>query len=548
MKRIRYRLLWASLLLGLLLSCEKQPQQKVDFPMTAEYAGQSARGLEFRLAVSGAKPGTYDVSARNAAGVEVFSSQVAVLASSTFDIAVPVSAFGSEVDLECSLESETHAGRATLHDGRNAGGDPAVIFREGEGLTLEMGHPHVISPVFYPSVERVAGRSPQWYMTSACAALQVSADGLSAKIGGLKEGNVEVGMYLEGGKRGIKTKVVIPVDPAFSAAMVHADYFAGQAVGISLKKEKAADPQAAYRVALSVDGQAVPGVSPEPQERYELTPEKVTLRPGSHMATLQVSVGEEVQYEFLLPFTIYPKPDPSFTTAGAGTTHGYVVLPHGKQTEIRMTTPGLTPDAYSLDFSASEDLVTPASADGRTVTARNRGEGTFRLTVHKGDGEWTSEPLSVLSYGVIDVTPLLIYDGFKASAVRGGFKVGNHSYGDGMVLKTLTVENIYTVTYGGGKTVTLQGAAKSFTNVSLESGHENRWSLADDAQSLLDALGRAGATEASLESLAVEQTLTFSLSDKVLTLSCGEYRDAAINTTVRTRTVCTSLDERIPVE
>ena len=50
MKISIYRLLWAFLLLGLLFSCEKQPQtQKVDFPMTAEYAGQSARGLEFRL-------------------------------------------------------------------------------------------------------------------------------------------------------------------------------------------------------------------------------------------------------------------------------------------------------------------------------------------------------------------------------------------------------------------------------------------------------------------------------------------------------------------
>ena len=536
-------------LLGTLACCQKDPQpQKGSIAMSSSYVGESARGLEFRLSVADAKPGTYDLRVKDVTGVEVFASQVAVLASSSFDVAIPQTAFSKGSTVTCAVESDTHRGETTLADGRDAEGESAVVFREGDALLLEMGHPHVIAPVFFPSIKRVASRSPQWYLTTGCAAMQVSADGLSAKIGGLKEGSVEVGMYLDGGKRGLKTRVIIPVDPAFSASLSRGNYFSGQAVSLSLKREKAADPQASYRVALSVDAQAVPGISPEPQEHYDITPEKVTLRPGEHIATLQVSVGDEVQYEYLLPFTVHPTPDPTFISDGAGATHGYVVLPHGKRAGIRMSTPGLVPDGYSLDFSASADLVTAETTDGRTVTAKSRGEGTFRLTVHKGDGEWTSEPLPVLSYGVIDVSPLLVSDGFKVSAVQGGFKVGSHNYGDGLVLNTLTVENIYTVTYSGGKTVALEGAKKTFTNVSLESGHENRWSLADDAQALLDALGRAGATEASLEALTVEQTLTFSLSDKVLTLSCGENRDASINTTIRTRTVCTSLDERIPIE
>ena len=536
------------LLLGFLFSCEKEPEtQKGSVAMTAVYAGESARGLEFRIGVTGAAPDTYDLWALDAAGAKVYTTKIAVQASSSFDIAVPAEAFGTGTFLTCVIENSTHRGETTLYDARNAGGEPAVIFREGESLQLEMGHPHVIAPVFFPSVARVVGGSPQWYMTSACAAMQVSSDGFSAKIGGLKEGSVEVGLFLEGGKRGIKTKVVLPVDPAFSASIARADYFSDQAVTISLKRERAADPEKDYRVALSVDGQAVPGIDPVPAERYELSPEKVKLHTGSHLATLQVSVGGEVEYEFLLPFSVHPAPDPSFVAGSAGATHGYLVLPHGKQTDIKMTTPGLTPDGYSLDFSASANLVTPSTADGRTVTAKNRGEGTFRLTVHKGDGEWMSEPLPVLSYGVIDITPILIYDGFKATAAQGGFRVGNHSYGDGTVLKTLTVENIYTVTYGGGKTVTLEGTKKSFTNVSLEAGHENRWSLAEDAAALLDALGRAGATQASLESLSIQQALTFSLSDPVLTLICGEYKDESIHTTVTTTTVCTSLDPRIPL-
>lgn len=549
-KNNAYRLLWAAAVGALLLavcSCQKPEEtKKANVDLFAEYMGESARGLEFLLGVSGATPGTYTFSVKDAAGREVFSSPVSVLAVSSFDIAVPVEAFGGSATLTGVLESATHRGEALLHDGRGDEGLPVVSFREGESLLLEMGRPHVIAPVFYPSAVRVAGRSPQWYLTTGCAAMQVSADGLSAKVGGLKEGNVEVGLYLESGKRGLSTRVVIPEDPAFSAAMVHADNFAGQTVSISLKREKAADPDADYRVALAVDGTPVAGIAPAPAERYDLTPASFPLSEGSHMATLQVNVGEEAAYEFLLPFTVYPTPDPSFSVGGAEPTPGRLVLPHRHQATIAMTTPGFTPDGYSLDFSACPDLITARTTDGRSVTATGRGEGTFRLTVHKGDGTWTSEPIPVLSYGVIDITPQLIYDGFKASAAKGGFKVENHPYGDSMSLKTLTVENLYTVKYAGGKSVTVEGTKKSFSSVSLETGKENRWSLADDAQALLDALGRAGATQASLESLTIEQTLTFSFSEGTMTLFCAAYEDSAINTTVTTKTVCTSLDPRIP--
>ena len=542
------RLLWSlALPLLLVLSCEKTPHpQKGNVGLSAEYLGESARGLEFRLSVTGATPGMYVVTATTPAGRQVFSSQAAVLATSSFDIAVPVEAFKDAEKLMCVLESKTLRGETELRERRSAGGTPAVLFREGDHLLLEMGRPHVITPVFFPSTARVVGRFPQWYMTSGCAVLQVSADGLSAKVGGLKEGNVEVGLYCENGKRGLSTKVVIPKDPAFSASVIRTDNFEGQTVSFSLKKEKAADPSVEYSVSLSVDGAAVDGVSPVPAERYDLSPGDRPLKAGEHLAVLQVSADGEMAYEFLLPFTVHPTPDPSFSVGGAGATHARLVLPHGRETNIVMTTPGFVPDSYSLDFSASADLVSVGTSDGRTVTATNRGEGTFRLVVHKGDGTWTSEPLSVLSYGVIDVTPLLVYDGFKASAVKGGFKVENHPYGDGTVLRSLTVENVYTVRYGGGKSVTVEGTKKSFSTVSMESGHENRWSLADDAQAVLDALGRAGATQASLEDLLIEQTLTLSFSDATLTVCCRDYENAVIHTTLRTKTVCSSLDPRIP--
>jgi len=528
-------------------SCEKPTvPQKGTVALFAEYVGESARGLEFRLSMSDATPGTYAVSVTTPAGREVFSSEVAALAVSSFDIAVPASAFDGSGTLTCKIDGVSARGETTLREGRHSEGTPKVIFREGESLLVEMGRPHVITPLFFPSVERVAGRSPQWYLTSGCAALQVSADGLSAKVGGLKEGTVEVGLFLEQGKRGLPTRVVAPEDPAFTASMVLSNYFVGQTPSLSLKREKAADPDADYRVSLSVDGRAVAGVDSAPAERYDLSPASISLGAGEHMAILQVSVAGAVAYEFLLPFSVHPEPDPSFSVDGGAATPGRIVLPHAHRAEIVMTTPGLTPDGYSLDFTASPELVSVETSDGRRVTATGRGEGTFRLTVHKGDGAWMSEPLPVLSYGVIDVTPLLVYDGFKASAARGGFKVGNHPYGDGTTLKALSVENTYTVHYGGGKSVVVEGTKKSFSSVSMEAGHENRWSLADDAQAVLDALGRAGATQAELEDLLIEQTLTLSFSDAELTVFCHDYEDKAVHTTIRTKIVCTSLDPRIP--